>query len=156
MVSRLGRAWNAAPRGRKLAVEETTSPPAMPAGEPTVTHVLEGDTARLSLAGELTEVARRPLVRVLTDLLLQHPSLNRVELDVRGVSFMNSAGMAVLVQGQRMAAPRGIALVLVDPPPVVSRPLQLSGLWHRFPVVDTESAEGDAEAGEEAGGAARS
>ena len=128
--------------GQWTPVEETTSPAARSTGEPTVTHVLDGGTAKLALAGELTEAARRPLVRVLTELLLQNPSLDRVELDLRGVSFMNSAGMAVLVQGQRMAAPRGIALVLVDPPPVVSRPLQLSGLWHRFPVVDTEAAEG--------------
>jgi anti-anti-sigma factor len=128
-------------------VEETTRPAARPTGEPTVTHVLEGGTARLRLAGELTETARRPLVRVLTELLLQNPSLDRVELDVGEVSFMNSAGMGVLVQGQRMASPRGIALVLVDPPPVVSRPLQLSGLWHRFPVMDAE-----ADDGEEAGG----
>jgi stage II sporulation protein AA (anti-sigma F factor antagonist) len=57
---------------------------------------------------------------------------------------MNSAGMAVLVQGQRMAAPRGIELMLVDPPPVVSRPLQLSGLWHRFPVRETDAPARDA------------
>jgi anti-anti-sigma regulatory factor len=33
-----------------------------------------------------------------------------------------------------MAKPRGIEVVLVDPPAAVSRPLQLSGLWHRFPI----------------------
>jgi stage II sporulation protein AA (anti-sigma F factor antagonist) len=124
---------------------EETNPQTPAAGEPTVRHVLEGDTARLALTGELTEAARRPLVRVLTDLLLQNPALHRVELDTRSVSFMNSAGMAVLVQGLRMAAPRGIELVLIDPPPVVSRPLQLSGLWHRFPVVDDGTAAGDAD-----------
>jgi anti-anti-sigma regulatory factor len=43
----------------------------------------------------------------------------------------------VLVQGQRMAAPRGIEVVLVDPPTLVIRPLQLSGLWHRFPIVES-------------------
>jgi anti-anti-sigma factor len=47
---------------------------------------------------------------------------------------MNSAGMAVLVQLQRLTAPRGIEVVLVDPPAAVVRPLQLSGLWHRFPI----------------------
>jgi anti-anti-sigma regulatory factor len=49
--------------------------------------------------------------------------------------------MAVLVQAQRMTAPRGVELVLVDAPPEVIRPLQLSGLWHRFPVL--QSAPGD-------------
>jgi anti-anti-sigma factor len=76
----------------------------------------------------------RPLVRELTELLLAHPGPERVELHLSAVTFMNSAGMAVLVQLQRMAAPRGIDVVLVDPPVAVVRPLQLSGLWHRFPI----------------------
>jgi anti-anti-sigma factor len=133
---------NSAPAGQSPVVEETTRPAAQPgdegihADEPSVTCVVDGDTARLTLTGELTDAARRPLVRVLTQLLLDHVKLKRVELDLRAVSFMNSPGMAVLVQGQRMAAPRGIEVVLVDPPTLVIRPLQLSGLWHRFPIVE--------------------
>jgi stage II sporulation protein AA (anti-sigma F factor antagonist) len=103
--------------------------------EPEVTHVVDGGVAQVTLTGELTEAARRPLVRVLTDLLLERHHLGRVELYLAAVSFMNSAGMAVLVQLQRMAAPRGVEVVLVDPPVAVVRPLQLSGLWHRFPIV---------------------
>jgi anti-anti-sigma factor len=134
---------NSARAGQSPVVEETTRPASRSGGEassadePAVTHFLDGDTAHLTLTRELTEAVRRPLVRVLTDLLLGRPTLNRVELHLQEVAFMNSAGMAVLVQGQRMAAPRGIALVLVDPPTVVSRPLQLSGLWHRFAVLET-------------------
>ena len=133
--------------GQTSGMEETTSSGAQQSGEekepggPEVRYVLDGDTARLTMRGELTDAARRPLVRILTDLLLSQPSLHRVEIDVRDVSFMNSAGMAVLVQAQRMTAPRGVELVLVDAPPEVIRPLQLSGLWHRFPVL--QSAPGD-------------
>ena len=118
-------------------MEDTTNP----AAEPDVTLVLDGDTARVTLTGELTDAARRPLVRLLTELLLQEHGLAHVVLDVRAVSFMNSAGMSVLVQLQRMAAPRGIEVALLDPPEGVRRPLQLSGLWRRFPVLDS-SAEG--------------
>jgi anti-sigma B factor antagonist len=128
--------------GKIPAVEDTTNSAATPGGEPDVTTALDGDTARLTVTGELTGAARRPLVRVLTQLLLERPTLNRVELDLSAVSFMNSAGMAVLVQGQRMSAPRGIQVVLIDPPSAVIRPLQLSGLWHRFPV--ERRTEGDA------------
>ena len=85
----------------------------------------------------MTGLTRRPLLRVLTDLLLQVRSLHRVELDLHGVTFMNSAGLAVLVQALRMTAPRAIALVLVSAPSAVVRPLQLSGLWHRFTMIDT-------------------
>lgn len=112
-------------------VEETNSPAPT---EPEVAHRVEDGTARLSVAGELTDAARRPLVRVLTDLLLGQPAPGRVELDLSAVSFMNSAGMAVLVQLQKLAAPRGIEVALVRPTPAVVRPLQLSGLWHRFPI----------------------
>ena len=124
-------------------MEETTSatPQASPdravAGdEPTVTHTVEGETARLAITGELTGTARRPLVRILTDVLLTEHSLRRVELDLRGVTFMSSAGLAVLVQVQKLGVPRGIETVLVQPPSSVARPLQLTGLWHRFTVAD--------------------
>ena len=119
-------------------MEETTKPPSQPTGhpEPAVDHTLDSGTARITVRGELTEAARRPLVRCLTDLLLAHEPLQRAELHLGEVDFMNSAGMAVLVQLQKMAAPRGVEVVLVAPTAAVVRPLQLSGLWHRFPMVD--------------------
>ena len=119
--------------GQDGSVAETTNP-GHP--EPAVEQTQDGSTARLTVRGELTEAARRPLVRSLTDLLLAHEPLRRVELVLDGVSFMNSAGMAVLVQLQKMAAPRAVEVVLVAPPAAVVRPLQLSGLWARFPMVD--------------------
>jgi stage II sporulation protein AA (anti-sigma F factor antagonist) len=138
------------PSGQTHDVDETTGSASSPdvgraAAEPEVGHVLDGGVARLTLTGELTGATRRPLMRVLTDLLLQVSSLRRVEIELHGVTFMNSAGLAVLVQALRMTAPRGIALVLVRPTAEVLRPLQLSGLWHRFTMVDppTESSGGD-------------
>jgi anti-anti-sigma factor len=103
-------------------------------GTTEVTTSLAGDVATLTVTGELTEEARRPLVRTMTDLLLAEPGLHRVRLDTRAVTYVNSAGMAVLVQLQKLGQPRGVETVLVDPPSAVARPLQLSGLWLRFPV----------------------
>jgi stage II sporulation protein AA (anti-sigma F factor antagonist) len=117
-------------------VEETTKPQPVGHAEPEVEHRLDDGTARITVRGELTEAARRPLVRCMTDLLLAHEPLQRTELHLAEVSFMNSAGMSVLVQVQRMAAPRGVEVALVAPPVAVARPLQLSGLWHRFETVD--------------------
>lgn len=114
--------------------------PAQPEPEPDVRHVLDGDIATVTLAGDLSDGARRPLVRTMTDLLLGVPTLKAVRLDLRGVSFMNSAGMAVLVQLQRLGQPRGIDVVLVAPPPAVIRPLQLTGLWRRFPVLEQDGS----------------
>ncbi len=115
---------------------ETTKPESTGPGEPDVDSTLEGGTARIIVRGELTEASRRPLVRCMTDLLLAHEPLQTVELHLAGVSFMSSAGMAVLVQLQKMADPRRIQVVLVAPPTAVARPLQLSGLWHRFGTAD--------------------
>jgi anti-anti-sigma factor len=109
---------------------------------PTVTADLDGDTARITVVGELTDAARRPMVREVTDLLLAQPTLHRIDLDLRGVAFVNSAGVAVLVQLQKLAAPRAIELVLVAPPATVVRPLQLTGLWHRFTIQETEDSAG--------------
>ena len=105
-----------------------------------MSHVLDGDEAAITVVGELTEAARRPLVRTLTDLLLAVSTLRRVRLHLRGVTFMNSAGTGVLVQLQKMTKPRGVEIVLVAPPHIVVRPLQLTGLWTRFPVVDEADA----------------
>lgn len=103
-------------------------------GEPEVTTALDGDVATLTVGGELTEGARRPLVRTMTDLLLDRPDLRQVRLDLRATTYLNSAGMAVLVQLLKLGQPRGVEVVLVAPPAAVARPLQLSGLWLRFPV----------------------
>jgi len=124
--------------------EQTTAPTpdqAEPApGEPRVSSELRKDTAVVTVVGELTEAARRPLVRMMTDLLLSVPHLRRVELRLREVTFMNSAGMAVLVQLQKLGQPRAVEIVLIDPPEAVTRPLQLAGLWHRFPMREEGSS----------------
>ncbi|SOD99289.1 STAS domain-containing protein [Blastococcus haudaquaticus] len=129
---------NSRPAGQCLCVEDTASPAS--SDEPQVGHRVEDGIARLTIAGELIDTARRPLVRVITDLLLTQPAPTRVELDLSGITFMNSAGMAVLVQLQRLAAPRGIEVALVHPTAAVVRPLQLSGLWHRFPIEGAQSS----------------
>jgi stage II sporulation protein AA (anti-sigma F factor antagonist) len=116
---------------------ESNGPLSAPEEEPAVSMHQDGDVATLTVVGELTEGARRPLVRAMTDLLLTEAHLRAVRLDLRAVGFMNSAGTGVLVQLQKLGAPRGVDVVLVAPPPAVVRPLQLTGLWTRFPTEDT-------------------
>ncbi|WP_448609308.1 STAS domain-containing protein [Geodermatophilus sp. URMC 60] len=111
--------------------------------EPEVSTDLDGDVATLTVGGELTEGARRPLVRTMTDLMLGRPDLRQVRLDLRAATYLNSAGMAVLVQLQKLGQPRGVDVVLVAPPTAVARPLQLSGLWLRFPVEEQPAVEDD-------------
>ena len=101
-----------------------------------VTCVRDGETARVEVVGELTDTARRPLVREVTDLLLDKAPLKRIQLDLSRVSFLNSAGITALVQVQKMLQPRGVDLAVVVEDAAVVRPLQLSGLWRRFTIVD--------------------
>jgi stage II sporulation protein AA (anti-sigma F factor antagonist) len=96
----------------------------------------DDESAEIRVVGDLTEDARRPLVRTMTDLMLQLPRLRRLQVDTRGVTFMNSAGMATLIQLQKMGQPRGIEVALAVHSAEVTRPLQLSGLWHRFTIID--------------------
>jgi anti-anti-sigma factor len=103
--------------------------------EVTVTQQ-DARAAVIRVEGELTEPARRPLVRAMTDLMLTDPELQRVQVDTTGVTFMDSVGMATLVQLEKMGEPRGIDVVLVVNSAAVTRPLQLSGLWTRFTIID--------------------
>jgi anti-anti-sigma factor len=106
-----------------------------PSVEVTVTEH-DAASAEIRVVGELTEEARRPLVRAMTDLMLSAPQLRRLLLDTCAVTFLNSAGVSALVQLQKMGQPRGITLTLAVQSDVVTRPLQLSGLWHRFTIDD--------------------
>jgi stage II sporulation protein AA (anti-sigma F factor antagonist) len=128
-------------------MDEPVPPGEQPADHddgPEVTATLDGDVSRVTVTGELTEAARRPLVRAVTDQMLSVSTLARLELDLGGVTFMNSAGMAVLVQLQRMTSPRAVTVALVSPPEAVVRPLQLTGLWRRFEVVEDGAGPADA------------
>jgi anti-anti-sigma factor len=129
---------NRAPVGQDSSMDEPD-----PDIEVTVTEQ-HAEHAEIRLVGELTEAARRPLVRTMTDLLLGAPHLRRVLVDTCGVTFMNSAGMSALVQVLKMCQPRGIDLELAVHGTEVTRPLQLSGLWHRFTIIDRRDDAPDA------------
>jgi anti-anti-sigma factor len=129
---------SAAPRAQGQPEDQRRSD-----AEPEVSTALEGDVATVTVVGELTEGARRPLVRTMTDLMLGRPDLRRVRLDLRAATYVNSAGMSVLVQLQKLGQPRGVEVALVAPPAAVARPLQLSGLWLRFPVEEQQAAVDD-------------
>jgi anti-anti-sigma factor len=88
-------------------------------------------SVRVTVVGDFTAEARRPVIRVVTDLLLGEDPPQSVQL-----TFLNSAGLSTVVQLHRMLEGRGAELELVVGTTIVARPLQLSGLWHRFHVRD--------------------
>ena len=61
---------------------------------------------------------------------------DRIVLDLRAVTFMDSSGLRLLVELQRDAEADGFRVVVVRGPASLQRLLQLSGLEHRIRMVD--------------------
>jgi anti-sigma B factor antagonist len=53
----------------------------------------------------------------------------RLAVDLAGVTFMDSSGVAELVRAHQLAAGRQVTLTVVNCEPMVSRVLQLTGVW---------------------------
>jgi anti-anti-sigma factor len=64
---------------------------------------------------------------------LETPGLRRIELDLRGLEFIDSTGMGVIVRLNREARVRGIQLRLRRGPRPVHRVFELSGLADALP-----------------------
>ena len=95
--------------GFSLAVDDSLDPPAVVA------------------TGELDLDAADPFRRVLFDLVDQgHQDL---ELDLGGLSFMDSTGLNALILVRRRLSG---TLVLVNPPPTVVRMLEATSLTDMF------------------------
>ena len=60
----------------------------------------------------------------------------RVVLDLRGLSFIDSTGLRLLVTLDQRAAREGFLLTLVAPPEPVDRTIQLCGLVQALPFVE--------------------
>lgn len=63
-----------------------------------------------------------------------------VVLDLSGVDFLGSSGLALLVEQREAATAREGALCLVAVPRAVARPLQITGLGGLFPTYDDVDA----------------
>jgi anti-sigma B factor antagonist len=79
-------------------------------------------TAALAVAGEL-DLATVPALK---DALAQLEGTPALELDLSGVSFMDSSGLRALLTARRDAQAAGRRLRLVAVPPAVSRVLELT------------------------------
>ncbi|HUR84719.1 MAG TPA: STAS domain-containing protein [Solirubrobacteraceae bacterium] len=101
-----------------------------------------GRCARLALHGEL-DVAT---VSVLDEELRRawaQTDIRRMELDLRGVTFMGSAGVAALLGANARARDRGCALTLVRGTDRIHRIFELTGIADQF-AYRSQSARPDA------------
>ena len=83
-------------------------------------------TALLEVDGEVDTLTAPPLEKALQDLLAD-PGAGRLVVDLTGVTFLASSGLAVLIRAAHRAADRDLRLRLVTSSRAVRRPLQITG-----------------------------
>ena len=94
-------------------------------------------TAVLSLSGELDLASAPRLDEALFECEDGAPT---ILLDLRGLTFMDSSGLRVILAADARARSRGGRLMLVPGPPSVQRVFQLTLLDTRLEFVDDASA----------------
>ena len=96
-----------------------------------------GDVATVEPRGEL-DVATAPTLRAIVEEI---KSAGRLVLDLRGLSFIDSTGLHLLVALNQRAQRDGFQLVLVAPAPPADRAIQVSGLAKTLPFVSPSAIE---------------
>ena len=82
------------------------------------------DTDVVSPTGDI-DIATAPEVR---KAMLANAGGRRIVLDLRGVTFMDTSGLQLLVEGRRRAIAEGGAFAIVDGPAAVRRVIEVAGL----------------------------
>ncbi|NHC47192.1 STAS domain-containing protein [Motilibacter aurantiacus] len=103
----------------------------------TVVATTEHDVPVLSVSGEL-EAAGAPVLRgAVTDALAQRA--RGLVIDLRGVGFVDSAGLGVLVGALKRCRERGGELAVVSTTPMFLRTLRVTGLARILPTFPVRS-----------------
>lgn len=97
-----------------------------------------GDHVLLTLTGDLDLAAHTALRSEINALLDAGRAL---AVDCAGLTFMDSMGLRVLVEGLRRADSEGLAFELISPSAPVRRVLDLSGTAGLFKVRESEQDE---------------
>ncbi|MGZ6697209.1 MAG: STAS domain-containing protein [Solirubrobacteraceae bacterium] len=98
------------------------------------------DYARLALCRELDLATAPGLEDELTRS--QAADVRRIELDLSGLTFIGSAGLAAIRAANALAQDRGCEVALVRGPESVHRVFELTGLANKLPFVG-ESGSGE-------------
>ncbi|SDP34921.1 anti-sigma B factor antagonist [Klenkia soli] len=88
----------------------------------------------VTVVGEV-DTFTAPVLRASLDTQLELQPEELV-IDLCGVQFLGSAGLAVLVETQKSARAREVGLKLVASTRAVTRPLEVTGLIDLFTIVD--------------------
>jgi len=97
-----------------------------PTAQLSVAVQVDGSGARVSAAGEVDMATADRLRETLLNALGRRPAT--LTVDLGEVTFMDSTGVAVLVQGYRMSGEFGVPMTIANPRPPVRRALEISGI----------------------------
>lgn len=97
--------------------------------------MIDPDVLTLALAGELDVGTQAATSALISEALQAGPKV--LVLDLREVDFLGSTGLSVLIEAQRAAAARNVAICLVATRRATLLPLELTGLTTMFPVFET-------------------
>ncbi|GLY07831.1 MULTISPECIES: STAS domain-containing protein [Actinoplanes] len=91
------------------------------------TDPVAGGTVRIRVSGEIDMATADDVQRAVRQAL-DTPGVTEIAVDLAGVTFCDSSGIAVLDEGFGVAAQHGIRFRAVDPQPVVRRVLEIVGM----------------------------
>ena len=94
----------------------------------------EDGVVTVTVVGEVDTFTAPVLRSSLDTQLEQQPEA--LVIDLSGVQFLGSAGLAVLVETQKSARSRDVDLRLIATTRAVTRPLEVTGLIDLFTIVD--------------------
>lgn len=93
------------------------------------------DGCVITVNGEIDSTTAPGLRGCLLEVL-DRPGTTTVEVDLTGVTFLDSAGLSALATAHRAAEAGGRVLQMrVGDTRAVARPLQITGLWDVFAVI---------------------
>lgn len=95
----------------------------------------EDGVVTVTVVGEV-DTFTAPVLRSTLDSQLEQ-SPQELVIDLSGVQFLGSAGLAVLVETQKSARSREVALRLIATTRAVTRPLEVTGLIDLFTIADS-------------------
>jgi len=94
-------------------------------------HRTDAEPPRMFVVGEVDALSALQLQDAVEDVL-RDLRPGRIEIDVEGVTFLDSAGISALVQCHAQADQLGCRLRLANPQRSVYRVLQICGLLDHF------------------------
>lgn len=98
----------------------------------------QSDHLRLSLFGELDIAAAAEFESALDELERDRPQ--RIVVDLRGLTFLDSTGLRALLGADTRARKAGRRLTIVQGPDAVRRVFEITGLEERLELVDDEGS----------------